>query len=109
MGYSELFHLSKEDLWEALKEYPETSESLLEKKKAMLRKEGMLDESACAKSGVDSKEKVLLVQGKAQEAQERVARLMAQMLSSKFKLKKRTEALKANVSRLKLLCGRQTQ
>ena len=36
VGYSDLFTLSKDDLWEALEEYPEAKKNLLEKGTAML-------------------------------------------------------------------------
>jgi len=44
VGYSDLFVLSKEDLWEALKEYPEARRMLIEKGRQMLRKDNILDE-----------------------------------------------------------------
>jgi len=44
VGYSDLFVLSKEDLWEALQEYPEARMKLLEKGRQMLRKDNLLDE-----------------------------------------------------------------
>ena len=59
MGYSELFYLSKEDLWEALKEYPETEEALLEKGKSFLRNDNMLDESTAEKECFNCEEQVL--------------------------------------------------
>ena len=44
VGYSDLFVLSKEDLWEALKEYPEARRMLIEKGRQMLRKDNIVDE-----------------------------------------------------------------
>ena len=44
VGYSDLFVLSKEDLWEALQEYPEARRTLIEKGRQMLRKDNLLDE-----------------------------------------------------------------
>ena len=44
VGYSDLFVLSKEDLWAALAEYPEARQRLLEKGRQMLRKDNLLDE-----------------------------------------------------------------
>jgi len=40
--------LSKEDLWEALQEYPEARQRLLEKGRQMLRKDNLLDEEVWA-------------------------------------------------------------
>ena len=44
VGYSDLFALSKDDLWEALGEYPEAKRQLLSKGTAMLMKDNMIDE-----------------------------------------------------------------
>ena len=44
VGYSDLFSLSKDDLWEALEEYPETKKALLEKGREILLKDNMIDE-----------------------------------------------------------------
>jgi len=49
VGYSDLFVLSKEDLWEALQEYPEARQKLLEKGRQMLRKDNLLDEEVASK------------------------------------------------------------
>lgn len=46
VGYSDLFCLTKNDLWEALEEYPEAKKMLLEKGKQLLRKDKLLDEEA---------------------------------------------------------------
>ena len=46
VGYSDLFCLSKSDLWDALQEYPEGRKSLLERGKQLLLKDGLLDEEA---------------------------------------------------------------
>jgi len=43
-GYTDLFVLSKEDLWETLKEYPETGVHMMEKGRDVLRKDKLLDE-----------------------------------------------------------------
>merc|ERR1719278_2293872 len=44
VGYSDLFSLSKDDLWEALEEYPEARKNLLEKGRQILMKDNMIDE-----------------------------------------------------------------
>jgi len=46
MGYSDLFCLSKNDLWMALEEYPEAKKLLSEKGKQILSKDNLLDEEA---------------------------------------------------------------
>ena len=42
VGYSDLFVLSKDDLWEALREYPEAKRMLIEKGRQLLAKDNML-------------------------------------------------------------------
>ena len=45
VGFSYLFCLTKVDLWQALAEYPLAKTTLLEKGKALLRKDNLLDEA----------------------------------------------------------------
>lgn len=45
-GYSDLFALTKDDLWDALKEYPEARKLLIQKGRDILRKDNLLDENA---------------------------------------------------------------
>ncbi|KAF1750820.1 hypothetical protein GCK72_017371 [Caenorhabditis remanei] len=42
-GYSDLYVLDKEDLWEALREYPQAKDSLIEKGIQILEKDKMID------------------------------------------------------------------
>ena len=53
LGYSDLFCLSKRDLWEALFDYPEAKHSLMERGCQLLRKDGLLDEQAFTKAQVE--------------------------------------------------------
>lgn len=46
LGYSDLFCLSKSDLWAALADYPDARHSLLERGCQLLRKDRLLDEEA---------------------------------------------------------------
>ncbi|OQR72895.1 cyclic nucleotide-gated cation channel-like [Tropilaelaps mercedesae] len=45
-GYSDLFVLSKEDLWSVLEEYPDAKKMLIRKGTEILRRDGLLDEEA---------------------------------------------------------------
>lgn len=47
-GYSDLFCLSKRDLWETLADYPEARQLLTERGCQLLRKDGLLDEDVFA-------------------------------------------------------------
>ena len=59
VGYSDLFCLSKDDLWHTLNDYPEACRSLLEKGRQLLRKDGLLDEEAAgARRAVDVDQQV---------------------------------------------------
>jgi len=95
VGYSDLFVLSKEDLWEALKEYPEARRMLIEKGRQMLRKDNLLDEEmARAQDTVrTSEEKAELVEHGVDRARTGVARLMAEMRSVSHKLRHRIREL----------------
>lgn len=61
VGYSDLFSLTKDDLWQVLSEYPLAKKALIEKGKSLLRKDNLLDEEIInqlellekAKSNVD--------------------------------------------------------
>lgn len=44
VGYSDLYVLSKDDLWAALREYPEAKKSLMEKGKSILAKDNLLED-----------------------------------------------------------------
>ncbi|KAM9373778.1 cyclic nucleotide-gated channel alpha-2 [Phaethornis superciliosus] len=50
LGYSDLFCLSKEDLMEAVTEYPDAKKLLEERGREILIKEGLLDETAAEES-----------------------------------------------------------
>lgn len=45
VGYSDLFALSKQDLWNVLEDYPDAKTLLVEKGKQILRKDGLLNDS----------------------------------------------------------------
>jgi cyclic nucleotide gated channel alpha 3 len=55
LGFSDVFQLSKSDLWAALSEYPVAKKTLLEKGKALLRKDNLLDESLAEKLEIKQK------------------------------------------------------
>lgn len=44
VGYSDLFALSKQDLWNVLEDYPDAKTLLIERGKQILRKDGLLDD-----------------------------------------------------------------
>ncbi len=50
VGYSDLFCLTKADLWHALVEFPLAKKVLIEKGKSLLRKDNLIDEQAIKKA-----------------------------------------------------------
>ncbi|XP_058526119.1 cGMP-gated cation channel alpha-1 isoform X2 [Ochotona princeps] len=91
IGYSDLFCLSKDDLMEALTEYPDAKTMLEEKGKQILMKDGLLDLNI-ANAGSDPKdleEKVAQMEGSVDLMQTRFARILAEYESMQRKLKQR--------------------
>ncbi|XP_055485380.1 cGMP-gated cation channel alpha-1 [Psammomys obesus] len=91
IGYSDLFCLSKDDLMEALTEYPDAKTMLEEKGRQILMKDGLLDLNI-ANMGSDPKdleEKVTQMEGSVDLLQTRFARILAEYESMQQKLKQR--------------------
>ena len=68
VGYSDLFSLSKDDLWETLEEYPEARKALLEKGREILLKDNMIDEEVARQEAAEH-----------ETASQSVARLSSQL------------------------------
>ncbi|XP_075706432.1 cyclic nucleotide-gated channel alpha-3 isoform X1 [Rhinoderma darwinii] len=99
IGYSDLFCLSKDDLMEALTEYPEAKSALEEKGRQILMKDGLIDEEA-AKAGSDPKdteEKVEKLETAFDSLQTRFARLLADYNSTQLKLKQRITKVEKSI------------
>uniref|UniRef100_A0A452T431 Cyclic nucleotide-gated channel alpha-1 n=1 Tax=Ursus maritimus TaxID=29073 RepID=A0A452T431_URSMA len=91
IGYSDLFCLSKDDLMEALTEYPDAKSMLEEKGKQILMKDGLLDINIANAGGdpKDLEEKVTRMEGSVDLLQTRFARILAEYESMQQKLKQR--------------------
>uniref|UniRef100_A0A8C7E7A7 Cyclic nucleotide gated channel subunit alpha 1 n=1 Tax=Naja naja TaxID=35670 RepID=A0A8C7E7A7_NAJNA len=89
LGYSDLFCLHKDDLMEALIEYPEAKTLLEEKGKQILMKDGLLDlEQANMKRDTENLEqKVSQIEGMLDNLQTRFAKLLAEYSAAQQKLK----------------------
>ncbi|GMR42714.1 hypothetical protein PMAYCL1PPCAC_12909, partial [Pristionchus mayeri] len=100
VGYTDLFVLNKNDLWVALKEYPEARKTLLVKGREILRKDNLLDDNAPEEQ--ESPEEVVdnLLQS-ISVLQTRVARLMAEKTSTESKLNNRIEVLERELEKYK--------
>lgn len=80
-----MFCLTKQDLWEVLAEYPSARETLLERGKALLRKDNLLDEEAAQTAQEDEAaipEKVTRLEGNIDNLETRLARLMGEYSSN---------------------------
>ncbi|XP_032297473.1 cyclic nucleotide-gated cation channel alpha-3 isoform X1 [Coturnix japonica] len=101
IGYSDLFCLSKDDLMEALTEYPEAKKALEEKGRQILMKDNLIDEEA-AKAGADPKdleEKIDRLETALDTLQTRFARLLAEYSSSQQKVKQRLARVETRVKK----------
>uniref|UniRef100_A0A8D1D7G4 Cyclic nucleotide-binding domain-containing protein n=1 Tax=Sus scrofa TaxID=9823 RepID=A0A8D1D7G4_PIG len=99
IGYSDLFCLSKDDLMEALTEYPEAKKALEEKGRQILMKDNLIDEEL-AKAGADPKdleEKVEHLETSLDTLQTRFARLLAEYNATQMKVKQRLSQLESQV------------
>jgi len=92
VGYSDLFVLSKEDLWEALQEYPEARQRLLEKGRQMLRKDNLLDEEVASRQELDqlsTDEKLTRLEHSLDETFQRLTALTEKFNSTQQQFKQR--------------------
>lgn len=102
IGYSDLFCLSKDDLWDALTEYPEAKKKLIERGRQILMKDGLLDEEAvreAEKRQQNVVDKVDRLETDVDNVQTRFARLLAEYSSSQQKLKQRITKLEDSLQR----------
>uniref|UniRef100_A0A672LYK3 Cyclic nucleotide gated channel subunit alpha 2a n=1 Tax=Sinocyclocheilus grahami TaxID=75366 RepID=A0A672LYK3_SINGR len=93
-GYSDLFCLSKNDLMEAVMEYPDAKKALEERGRQILLKEGLLEELDTGGIGEEQvEEKVERLEASLEILQTRFARLQAQYTATQQHLKQRLTAL----------------
>ena len=102
IGYSDLFCLSKDDLWDALTEYPDAKRKLIERGRQILKKDNLLDEEAMRRE----EEKQETVEQKVDRLDEgmdtlqtRFARLLADFNATQQKLKQRLTKIEKVLSR----------
>ncbi|XP_029460812.1 cyclic nucleotide-gated olfactory channel isoform X2 [Rhinatrema bivittatum] len=102
IGYSDLFCLSKDDLMEALIEYPDAKKVLEERGREILIKEGLLDESKDKQGigGKDVEEKMERLESNLDALQTRFARLLNEYNSAQLKLKQRITIVENRVKYL---------
>ncbi|KAG5446583.1 Cyclic nucleotide-gated cation channel alpha-3 [Clonorchis sinensis] len=96
VGYSDLFCLSKDDLWDALREYPEAKEILMKRGEEILRKDNLIDEEVLRKAKEQKEsldEYVRRLEGTVNNLSTRLARLIGEYGASQAKLKRRITQL----------------
>lgn len=92
VGYSDLFCLSKDDLWEVLNQYPDAKKILIDKGKKILRKDNLLDEDLMERMEQQeetTEQKLERIENSLDTLQTRFARLLADFNSTQLKLKQR--------------------
>ncbi|KAJ8004042.1 hypothetical protein DPEC_G00154680 [Dallia pectoralis] len=102
VGYSDLFALSKDDLMDALTEYPEAKNSLEEKGRAILMKDNLIDEAAGA--AIDPKEienKVHTMETKMDIMTHKFTRMLTEYGTYQNKVKQRVSNIEARVKTLR--------
>ncbi|KAI2601125.1 cyclic nucleotide gated channel subunit alpha 2 [Homo sapiens] len=98
LGYSDLFCLSKDDLMEAVTEYPDAKKVLEERGREILMKEGLLDENEVATSmEVDVQEKLGQLETNMETLYTRFGRLLAEYTGAQQKLKQRITVLETKM------------
>lgn len=103
VGFSDLFCLSKEDLWTVLAEYPEAQKLLIERGKQILIKDGLLDEADAKAIEVDEKNLHLRcdkLQTALDNMQTRFARLLNEYTRTQKQIKQRLCRLESNQTQL---------
>ena len=96
VGYTDLFVLSKDDLWDALVEYPEAKKVLLDRGRQILMKDNLIDEDIAKKHEMDqetTEQKLERVDKVMDGLLVRFARLQAEYTSTQAKLKQRVTKL----------------
>ncbi|XP_054695786.1 cyclic nucleotide-gated olfactory channel isoform X2 [Grus americana] len=99
LGYSDLFCLSKEDLMEAVTEYPDAKKVLEERGREILIKEGLLDESAAEVSteGKSMEEKLDRLALNLDTLHTRFGQLLTEYNDAQMKLKQRITVLESKM------------
>ncbi len=102
VGYSDLFVLSKDDLWDALKEYPEAKKVLIDRGRQILIKDNLIDMEIAKKQDQEqesTEQKLDRVDCSLDTLQTRFARLLAEFNSTQQKLKQRIAKLEKDTDR----------
>uniref|UniRef100_A0A0N4ZTY7 Cyclic nucleotide-binding domain-containing protein n=1 Tax=Parastrongyloides trichosuri TaxID=131310 RepID=A0A0N4ZTY7_PARTI len=102
VGYTDLFVLNKQDLWNALKEYPEARKMLIAKGREILKKDNLLDENAPEEQST-VEEIAEELQNSIKVLQTRLARLTAEYTNTENKLRNRIEYLEKRLRKYQVI------
>ncbi|KAJ3587388.1 hypothetical protein NHX12_010986 [Muraenolepis orangiensis] len=97
LGYSDLFCLSKQDLMDALQEFPHARVQLEQRGRDILQKEGLLEEVNIS-AGEELEEKVERLESSLDRLQTCLARLQSEFNSSQLRLKQRITVLEHSIT-----------
>ncbi|XP_061582401.1 cyclic nucleotide-gated cation channel-like [Cololabis saira] len=97
LGYSDLFCLSKQDLMEALQEFPHARAQLEQRGRDILRKEGLLEEINIS-AGEQLEDKLERLETSLDRLQTCLARLQSEFNSFQLRLKQRITSLEQNIT-----------
>ncbi|KAI1704461.1 cyclic nucleotide-binding domain-containing protein [Ditylenchus destructor] len=92
VGYTDLFVLNKNDLWEALQEYPGAQKVLMIKAREILRKDNLMENDAPEETKTPE-EIALDLRSSLERLQFRFAKLIAEHVNTENKLKNRLQYL----------------
>ena len=102
VGYTDLFCLSKDDLWEVLMQYPDAKKILMDKGKTILKKDNLLDEDLMQKMEAQqetTEQKLERIEESLDTLQTRFARLLADFNATQSKLKQRMTKVEKAVNK----------
>ena len=100
VGYSDLFVLSKDDLWDALIEYPEAKKVLLDRGRQILMKDNLIDPEIAKMHEIEqetAEQKLSRLDSTVESIVTRFARLSAEFNSTQSKLKQRVTKVEKTV------------
>merc|ERR1719412_1004268 len=106
VGYSDPFSLSKDDLWEALTEYPEAKKNLLDKGRQILMKDDLIDEERARQEEAAQEtldQRIDRLDCTLESISTRFSRLMAEYSSFQVRIKQRVTRVEMQV------CGEMEQ
>ena len=101
VGYSDIFVLSKADLWDALEEYPEAKKQLIDRGRQILMKDNLLDEELAKQQDLENEsvgKKMHRVSGVIDSLEMELNSLLNDFNNSQAQLKQRVTKLESKAT-----------